>query len=112
MAGEDTSLAVQRRGGTTTEHATFIGKAREITIDTTKKTVVVHDGTTTGGIPLAKEPRPMTTAQNATYTGYAGEMIRDTDKKCLVLHDGIRAGGYPIAKEAMSGIVAAVALGG
>jgi hypothetical protein len=27
----------------------------EVTIDTTKDTIVVHDGTTAGGIPLAKE---------------------------------------------------------
>jgi hypothetical protein len=47
--------AVQRRGGTTTEHSTFTGLAREITIDTTKNTVVVHDGSTVGGFPLAKE---------------------------------------------------------
>lgn len=46
---------VQFRGGTTSEHSTFTGVAREVTVDTTKKTVVVHDGSTAGGIPLAKE---------------------------------------------------------
>ena len=46
---------VQFRGGTTSEHSTFTGAAREVTVDTTKKTVVVHDGSTVGGIPLAKE---------------------------------------------------------
>jgi hypothetical protein len=29
--------------------------AGEITVDTDKKVVVVHDGSTAGGIPLAKE---------------------------------------------------------
>jgi hypothetical protein len=29
--------------------------AGELTVDTTKNTVVVHDGVTAGGIPLAKE---------------------------------------------------------
>jgi hypothetical protein len=49
------SFAFQRRRGTTTEHSTFTGLLGELTVDTTKKTVVVHDGTTAGGIPLAKE---------------------------------------------------------
>ena len=43
------------RGGTTAQHANFKGYNREITVDTTKKTLVVHDGSTAGGIPLAKK---------------------------------------------------------
>lgn len=43
------------RRGTTAEHSTFTGAEGELTIDTTKDTVVVHDGSTAGGIPLAKE---------------------------------------------------------
>lgn len=46
---------LQHRGGTTTQHSTFTGAAREITVDTTKNTAVVHDGSTAGGIPLATE---------------------------------------------------------
>jgi hypothetical protein len=49
------STAIQRRGGTTTQHASFTGLDREVTIDTTKETVVVHDGSTLGGFPLARE---------------------------------------------------------
>lgn len=49
------TTVVKRRGGTTAEHAEFTGAARELTIDTDKKTVVVHDGATKGGIPLARE---------------------------------------------------------
>jgi phage-related tail fiber protein len=48
-------VPIQRRGGTTAEHSSFTGKQREVTIDTTKWTVVVHDGSTLGGYPLAKE---------------------------------------------------------
>lgn len=48
------SFAVQHRRGTTSQHSTFTGLLAEITIDTDKKTVVVHDGSTAGGIPLAK----------------------------------------------------------
>lgn len=43
------------RRGTTTEHSTFTGAEGEVTVDTTKDTVVVHDGVTAGGVPLAKE---------------------------------------------------------
>ena len=46
---------VQRRRGTTAEHATFTGYDGESTVDTTKDTVVVHDGTLAGGFPLARE---------------------------------------------------------
>ena len=49
------AFAMQLRRGTTVEHSTFTGLVGEVTIDTTKDTIVVHDGTTTGGIPLAKE---------------------------------------------------------
>lgn len=49
------SKAIQRRRGTTAEHAGFTGLVGELTIDTTKNTVVVHDGVTAGGHPLAKE---------------------------------------------------------
>ena len=46
---------VQFRGGTTTEHSSFNGAAREVTVDTTKQTLVVQDGTTNGGFPLLGE---------------------------------------------------------
>ena len=49
------ATAIQRRRGTTTQHGSFTGLAGEITIDTTKNTVVVHDGSTAGGVPLATE---------------------------------------------------------
>ena len=45
---------IQFRRGTTTEHATFVGAPGELTIDTTKKTVVVHDGATPGGFPASR----------------------------------------------------------
>jgi hypothetical protein len=46
---------VQWRGGSTAEHATFTGAAREITVDTQKQTLVVHDGSTVGGEALLRE---------------------------------------------------------
>ena len=46
---------LQLRGGTTTEHNSFTGALREVTVDTTKKTLVVHDGASAGGTALMKE---------------------------------------------------------
>ena len=48
------STILQHRRGTTAQHSTFAGAAGEITVDSTKNTAVVHDGTTAGGWPLAK----------------------------------------------------------
>jgi len=48
------ATAIQRRRGTTSQHSSFTGLAGEITIDTDKNTIVVHDGSTAGGYALAK----------------------------------------------------------
>ena len=48
------ATAIQRRRGTTSQHSSFTGLAGEITIDTDLTTVIVHDGSTAGGIRLAK----------------------------------------------------------
>ena len=40
---------IQFRRGTTSGHSAFTGAAGEITIDTDKDTIIVHDGSTTGG---------------------------------------------------------------
>jgi len=42
------------RRGTTSDHSSFTGAEGEVTVDTTKDTLVVHDGSTQGGVPLAK----------------------------------------------------------
>ncbi len=45
---------VQFRRGTTAQHSTFVGAPGELTVDTDKKTVVVHDGITPGGFPATR----------------------------------------------------------
>ena len=45
---------VQIRRGSTSQHNVFTGATGEITVDTDKDTLVVHDGSTIGGFPLAK----------------------------------------------------------
>ena len=37
---------VQFRRGTTSEHSSFTGAVGEVTVDTDKKVVIVHDGST------------------------------------------------------------------
>ena len=41
---------VQFRRGTTTQHNTFTGALGEVTLDTDKDTLIIHDGSTAGGI--------------------------------------------------------------
>lgn len=60
------ATAVQQRRGTTTEHNSFTGLEGEITVDTDKNTVVVHDGSTAGGIPLAKASEVSSVATQIT----------------------------------------------
>jgi hypothetical protein len=62
------SKLLQLRGGTTSEHSSFTGAVREVTVDTTKDTLVVHDGSTAAGFALARESvltATTTTAGNA-----------------------------------------------
>ena len=44
---------LQLRRGNTAQTAVFTGAIAEVTVDTDKKTIVVHDGTTPGGFALA-----------------------------------------------------------
>ena len=55
------SKLLQLRGGTTSEHSSFTGAVREVTVDTTKDTLVVHDGSTAAGFALARESALTTT---------------------------------------------------
>ena len=43
------------RRGTTSQHSSFTGAEGEVTVDTTKDTAVIHDGSTSGGRPLLRE---------------------------------------------------------
>ena len=49
------SKVLQLKGGTSVKHSTFIGADREVTVDTDKNTLIVHDGVTQGGYELAKK---------------------------------------------------------
>ena len=59
------AYAIQFRRGTTTQHNSFTGLMGEVTVDTDKKTLVVHDGSTTGGFPLAREGANLASAEGS-----------------------------------------------
>lgn len=46
---------IKWRRGNTAQTTVFTGALAEVTVDTDKKTLVVHDGVTAGGFPLARE---------------------------------------------------------
>ena len=46
--------SIKLRQGTETEHEAFTGQMAEVTFDTTNNRIVLHDGITAGGIPMAK----------------------------------------------------------
>lgn len=83
------STQIQRRRGTTSGHSTFIGASGEITVDTTKNTLVVHDGTTAGGFPLAKESDALTSsAIGVTVQAYDANLTSFVTAVNLPTSDG------------------------
>jgi len=63
------STAIQRRRGTTAQHAAFTGLTGETTVDTDKNVVVVHNGATAGGFPLLRENGSQNLVTTGTVTG-------------------------------------------
>ena len=54
------------RRGSTSQHSSFTGAEGEVTVDTDKDTLVVHDGSTQGGFPVLRAEGG---AQNISTTG-------------------------------------------
>ena len=73
------------RRGTTTQHSTFTGAEGEVTVDTTKDVLVVNDGTTAGGHPLAAEDM-----SNVSSNAIAGRLANDS-----IATSKIAAGALP-----------------
>ena len=55
------------RRGTTSQHSSFTGAEGEVTVDTDKEALVVHNGSTAGGFPVARADG--TGVTNFTITG-------------------------------------------
>lgn len=45
---------IKFRRGTSAQHAAFTGAAAEITVNTSKDTLVVHNGSTQGGVEILR----------------------------------------------------------
>ena len=61
------------RRGTTSQHGSFTGAEGEVTVDTDKETLVVHDGSTAGGHPVAAEDMA-----NVSSASIAGRLATDS----------------------------------
>ncbi len=75
---------LQLRKGTSTEHDNFTGALGEVTVDTTNKTLRVHDGSTVGGIQLATTQGAVilnntltSTNTNQALTAAQGKVLND-----------------------------------
>ena len=70
--------AIQQFRGTTAQHAAYTGKIGELTVDTDKKVVVVQDGVTAGGVPMAREDRKIKGDTHLKVnSGAEGTLARD-----------------------------------
>ncbi|MEX0668482.1 MAG: hypothetical protein WD061_01960 [Candidatus Saccharimonadales bacterium] len=96
---------IQLRGGSEAENDSFTGAQREVTVDTTNKTLRVHDGTTAGGSKLATQDyvgdnTASLTVENESGTSYtvvaadSGKVKRFTDASqvTVTLPDGLAVG--------------------
>ena len=63
------------RRGTTSQHSSFTGAEGECTVDTTKDTLVVHDGSTAGGRPLLRQDLNNIGTGAVTHAMLAGDCI-------------------------------------
>ena len=71
---------VQFRRGTTGEHSAFIGAVGEVTVDTEKKTVCIHDASTLGGFPLLREDFSNSNLALGSLSSCALKFVNDPDK--------------------------------
>lgn len=70
---------VQFRRGTTAQHNTFTGALGEVTLDTDKDTLIIHDGSTAGGVSEIVTKTATQTLSNKTLTSptFTGNMVVD-----------------------------------
>ena len=95
------------RRGTTTQHGSFTGAEGEVTVDTDKDTLVVHDGSTAGGHPVAAEDMA-----NVSSASIAGRLAND-----FIATSKIAAGALPsdvtvASANIVNGTIATADIGG
>ena len=70
---------VQFRRGTTGQHSAFTGAVGEVTVDTEKRTVCIHDATQAGGFPLLREDGTNTNFALGSLSSCALKFAGDPD---------------------------------
>ena len=70
---------VQFRRGTTAEHSGFKGADGEVTVDTSLKTVVIHDALTNGGFPVLRQDGSNSQFERGSTTNCALKFAGDPD---------------------------------
>ena len=70
---------VQFRRGTTGEHSGFTGAVGEVTVDTEKKVLCIHDATTAGGFPLLREDFSNSNLSLGSLSSCALKFVNDPD---------------------------------
>jgi len=92
---------IQLRGGTTAETQIFTGASREVSVDTDKKVLVVHDGVQAGGYPQVSEEslselRPgENLLLNSNFARCRRKVINDNNELFDFLNTGILANYGP-----------------
>lgn len=85
---------IQFRRGTTTQHSIFTGAPGELTVDTDKNIIVVHDGVTPGGFPANRLDDVL---GNVTFSGRmtitAGTPSTSVSTGSLVVNGGVGIAG-------------------
>ena len=77
------------RRGTTSQHGSFTGAEGEVTVDTDKETLVVHDGSTAGGHPVAAEDMANVSSANILSRISTGAIVGTK-----LENSGVTAGQY------------------
>ena len=70
-------FSIKRRRGTTAQHASFVGLIGELTVDTDKNVLIVHDGATSGGHEMADNALSNVNLSNI-FTAGTGMTITNT----------------------------------
>jgi len=74
------------RRGTTSQHGSFTGAEGEVTVDTDKETLVVHDGSTAGGHPVAAEDMA-----NVSSANIIGRLANDSITNAKIATNAVNA---------------------
>lgn len=84
---------VQQFRGTTAQHETYTGLPGELTVDTDKNVVVVHDGVTAGGVPMARADHrhPEYSISTASGTVSGTTKLSDATNSTSDVNSGVAA---------------------